>query len=131
MQEAEALAGLGLRGDRYASGAGSYNRNEIGNRQVTIMSAESFDGTDFTFPDSRRNIFTRRIEAPRLVNLEFPIGDALFKGVKYCYPCRRPDEGRRGDQAKFADVFFERGGLICEVIRTGMIVLGDDIITPY
>jgi MOSC domain-containing protein YiiM len=126
-----AIAGEGLDGDRYRGGQGSFNKKAgQGNRQLTIMSSESFSGSGYAFAESRRNIFTRGIEPVRLIGLEFQMGSARFRGVKYCYPCDRPTE-LSGNSTSFKNAFFERGGLICEVICTGTFVEGNDIITPY
>jgi hypothetical protein len=54
----EALAGLGLSGDRYAAYQGSYNKGKPGNRQVTFINSRFFKNKGFTPADCRRNILT-------------------------------------------------------------------------
>lgn len=127
--EVEAIAGQGLKGDRYATGEGSFNRNKRGDRQVTLMNAKFFPGSGFTFAESRRNIFTRDVELMRLIGREFQIGKVLFRGVEYCEPCRKPSR-LAGIEHQFSEVFFDRGGLIAEVVRGGIIQVGAVVVPP-
>lgn len=130
VDEVEAIQGLGLKGDRYATGEGSFNKKSgIGNRQVTLVNAIFFDGRPFSFADSRRNIVTTGVELMDLISRAFEIGDACFRGVKYCDPCVRPSK-LSGNQMSFKEAFFDRGGLIAEVIEGGIIRVGDSIIPP-
>lgn len=124
----EAIAGQGLRGDRYASAEGSFNRGTSGERQVTLINALFFDGSGFEYVDSRRNIVTRGVELMWLIGRDFQIGQARFRGVKYCDPCDRPSKlsGRPGFRERFQD----RGGLVAEVLEGGLIKIGDSIIPP-
>lgn len=123
-----ALKGRGLEGDRYASGEGSFNKEKIGNRQVTLINSIFFEGMNFEYKDSRRNIVTEGVELMYLIGREFKIGDAIFKGVKYCDPCQRPSNlsGKPG----FRDAFLDRGGLVAEIIESGSISVGSNIIPP-
>lgn len=129
VQEVEAIAGFGLKGDRYSTGNGSFNRGSQGNRQVTLINGIFFKGTDFNFVDSRRNIVTMGVELMWLIGREFQIGNAHFRGLKYCDPCNRPSK-LSGKNKSFKEEFFDRGGIIAEVIESGTIRLGDPIIPP-
>jgi MOSC domain-containing protein YiiM len=128
-QQIMALKGLGLEGDRYASAQGSFNKAKPGIRQVTLVNAIFFPGSGFEFADSRRNLFVEGIELMWLIGREFKIGDALFNGVKYCDPCLRPSK-LAGKGSSFKETFFDRGGLIAEVIEGGLIKVGDKIVPP-
>lgn len=129
MEEVEAIAGQGLRGDRYAMGRGSFNQNKQGNRQVTLMNAIFFEGSGFAYTDSRRNFFIKDVELMWFIGREFRIGGARFLGVKYCDPCARPSN-LCGKEKSFKETFFDRGGLIAEVIESGIIKIGDPVISP-
>ena len=129
VQEVEAIAGQGLKGDRYATGNGSFNKGKQGNRQVTLINGIFFEGSGFEFTDSRRNIITTGVELMWLVGREFQIGTTRFRGVKYCDPCNRPSE-LSGKEKSFKETFFDRGGLVAEIIESGMIKTGDEIIPP-
>lgn len=127
--EVEAIAGAGLKGDRYANSAGSFNKNKPGARQVTLINAVFFPGSGFDYADSRRNIVTSGVELMWLIGREFRIGTAKIRGIKYCDPCDRPT-ALSGKTKSFRETFSDRGGLIAEIIENGIIKRGDPIITP-
>lgn len=125
--EVTAVAGCGLLGDRYCSGAGSYNQGKVGERQVTLLNNLFVVGSGFTAEETRRNIITEDIELMELIGREFAIGGATFIGERYCTPCEIPGEllGRgRGFKAAFLD----RGGIIGIVKIGGPIRIGDKIV---
>ncbi len=64
-----------------------------------------------------------------LIGREFQIGMARFRGVKYCDPCTRPNK-LSGRKMNFKETFFDRGGLIAEVVEGGIIKIGDPVIPP-
>lgn len=129
VQEVMALAGQGLEGDRYSRGEGSFNRGRIGSRQVSLINSLFVRGTTFKYPETRRNIATYGVELMDLIGKEFEIGEARFKGIKYCDPCTRPSELANKPQV-FRDAFSDRGGLIAEVLRSGVIAVRSAIIPP-
>ena len=127
--EVVAIAGAGLEGDRYCTGEGSFNRGNVGKRQVTLINSIFFEDNEFDYVDSRRNIVTSDVELMWLIGKEFKVGEAKFRGVKYCDPCIRPSK-LSGKQRSFKHVFFDRGGLIAEILEGGVIKVDDPIITP-
>ncbi len=127
--EVEAIAGQGFKGDRYTTGEGSFNKGKQGVRQVTLMNSIFFERCGFEFKDSRRNLLVEGVELMWLINREFQIGKARFRGVKYCDPCNRPSQ-LSAKQKNFKETFFDRGGLIAEVIEGGMIKINDQVILP-
>ena len=127
VQEVEAVAGRGLRGDRYFSAEGSWNWGEPGKRQVTLINSRFLLGTHFTSAETRRNLIVSGIELMWHIDREFQIGRVRFRGVKYCDPCPRPSN-LAGRKEEFREEFFDCAGLIADVIVSGLIVLGDPII---
>lgn len=127
--EVEAIVGQGLKGDRYSTGEGSFNKGKQGKRQVTLMNSIFFAGSGFEFKDSRRNLFVEGVELMWLIGREFQIGTARFRGVKYCDPCTRPSK-LAGKATSFKEAFFDRGGLLAEVLEDGVIKIGDPLIPP-
>ncbi len=127
--EVEAIACEGLKGDRYATGEGSFNRGRRGNRQITLMNTLFFEDSGFEFKESRRNIFVEGVELMWLIGREFKIGSATLYGVKYCDPCQRPSKLSNNSRS-FQEAFFDRGGIIAEVIESGIIKIGDPVIPP-
>ncbi|MFM2383677.1 MAG: hypothetical protein RIQ72_249 [Candidatus Parcubacteria bacterium] len=129
VQSVRALAGLGLEGDRYATATGSFNRGKPGNRQVTLINGIFFPGSGLEYRDSRRNIITQDVELMWLIGREFQVGTSTFRGVKYCDPCNRPSSLAQRER-NFKDAFFDRGGLIAEVVIEGVIAIDSPIILP-
>lgn len=129
VQEVIAEAGNGLVGDRYYGGNGSFNKYEAGKRQVTFMNAMFFEGSGFSFVDSRRNIFLNGVELMDLIGKDFTVGEVTFRGVKYCDPCNRPNT-LAGIKKSFRETFFDRGGLVAEIISNGTIRISDKVRTP-
>jgi hypothetical protein len=129
VQEVAAIIGAGLKGDRYATGEGSFNRGSRGKRQVTLIGDIFFIGSGFEYRDSRRNIVTHGVELMWLIGREFQIGDARMRGIKYCDPCERPTK-LSGNVRSFRQTFFDRGGLVAEIIVGGIIKTSDPIIPP-
>lgn len=124
----EAIAGRGLRGDRYCTGEGSFNKGDSGKRQVTLINGIFFRGSGFEYADVRRNIVTLGVELMWLIDREFQVGGATFKGLKYCDPCDRPS--KLTGHGNFREEFHDRGGLVAEILVGGFIKVGDQIIPP-
>ena len=129
LEQVMAIAGEGLAGDRYSRGEGSFNKGKQGQRQVTLINAIFFPGTTFTHAETRRNIATMGVELMWLIGREFEIGEACMRGIKYSDPCARPSK-LAGKEKLFSEAFHDRGGLVAEVIRGGLIRVGDFIIPP-
>jgi hypothetical protein len=129
VKSVEAIAGQGLTGDRYARGEGSFNRGRQGRRQVTLINGRFFPGSGFEYVETRRNIVTLGIELMDLIGKEFRVGEALMLGAKYCDPCLRPS-ALSGKATAFKDVFHDRGGLVAEILESGMIRVDDLVIPP-
>jgi len=125
----KALRGLGLEGDRYATQVGSFNKGRPGKRQVTLIRAEFIKMSSFKSEETRRNIVISGTPLMELIGKEFRIGEAVFRGVKYCDPCKRPSK-LAGTAANFAEEFSDRGGLVAEIIVEGLICKGDHLIPP-
>lgn len=124
-----AVAGYGLVGDRYATGDGSYNKEAVGKRQVTLINGLFVPDSGFLFEETRRNLEVVGIELMDLIGKEFDVGSARFKGVKYCDPCLVPSV-LAGKKLPFRDAFHDRGGLVAEVIVSGWIEIGSLVVPP-
>lgn len=128
VQSALAIKDQGLEGDRYQKGSGSWNNGRAGHRQLTLISNESFGRTSFTAKDTRRNILVIGVELPTLIGKVFYIGRILVKGVKYCTVCDRPSH--LSGKKNFKEQFWERGGIIVEIVKGGEVCVGDEIYVP-
>src|ERR687886_83905 len=92
---AEAMVGVGLRGDRYAAGVGFYSARptDPGAREVTLFEAEVLaalrreTGVQLRPTDHRRNLTVRGVRLDELLGRQFSVGEVLLEGVKDCPPC--------------------------------------------
>jgi MOSC domain-containing protein YiiM len=130
-RKVEAVAGRGLKGDRYYLGTGSYSDRPDASRQVTLIEAEAIEalasGYAHRLParDSRRNITTRGVPLNHLVGHEFRVGGARFRGIRLCEPCNHLEE-MTGMPVRAGLV--HRGGLRAEILDGGLIEVGDSVL---
>jgi hypothetical protein len=126
----EAVAGRGLRGDRYFHGRGTFSDVPRGGLEVTFTEAEAIEairreaGIDVGFGDHRRNVTTRDAALNHLVGERFRVGDAVCEGIRLCEPC---DHLRRLSVEGIEEALVHRGGLRTEVREGGPIAVGDAI----
>ncbi len=129
----QALAGVGLAGDRYANRRGAFSgakaRQTV--RHVSLIAEEAIAAANaeldnpFAPEETRRNILTRGINLNELVGVEFSVGVVRMRGVELCDPCGRP--ANLAGKAYFDVAFADRGGLRAEVLSGGTINVGDAI----
>jgi MOSC domain-containing protein YiiM len=130
LPSAEALAGIGLAGDRYALGGGTWARYPQLEKQLTLIDGDEVAaagreaGMDFTTGDTRRNVVTAGIDLPALVGRYFTVGDVLLFGSKRCRPCRHL-ELLTGH--KLIKALITRGGINAAVFAGGAISEGDAV----
>ncbi|MEY7847900.1 MOSC domain-containing protein [Natrarchaeobius sp. A-rgal3] len=129
----EAIAGQGLRGDRYFRERGLYDRRDDlpEGTDVTLIEAEALeaasrdDETEIRPEDTRRNLLTRGVPLNHLVDREFQVGETTLVGVRLCEPCSYMESLARTEGAVSALV--HRGGLNANVVDSGTISTGDAI----
>ncbi len=125
VQDAQALAGQGLLGDRHVAGAGTFPSNLPGSA-LTLIEAEVCES--FAPPlgadEHRRNLVTRGIELNGLVGREFMVGEVRCRGMRLCEPCTVV-EGYSSRPVLRALV--HRGGLRADVLTDGAIHGGDPV----
>jgi MOSC domain-containing protein YiiM len=131
VREIRALVGQGLEGDRYALKLGTYSNDPGSGRDVTLIEVEAIEALRRDYQItlelgmSRRNIVTRSVALNHLVDVEFSVGDAVLRGTRLCDPCAHMEKltvkgALRG--------LIHRGGLRAEIIRGGIIRVGDPIV---
>lgn len=133
VESVEAVAGRGLRGDRYYREQGLYNRREDlpDATDVTLIESEALEaaerdeGTTLEPRKTRRNILTRDVPLNHLVDREFNVGGATFVGERLCEPCGYMQELAETDGAVAA--LTHRGGLNANIIDSGTVAV-DDVI---
>lgn len=129
LDTAQAIAGTGLEGDRYALGTGFYSDGQDG-RQLTLIEAEDLErlerdhGVPLAQDECRRNIVTRGIELAPLIGQRFRVGNVLCEGIRACPPCNHLEElTRPGPLRGLA----RTGGIRAHILSDGEIRIGDGV----
>jgi MOSC domain-containing protein YiiM len=128
--EIQAVAGKGLEGDRYYLQTGTYSKTPGTGREVTLIEIEATEalrreyGIDIDAAQTRRNIVTRGVALNHLIDRDFAVGEAVLRGTRLCDPCAHLEKltvkgTMRG--------LIHRGGLRADVVRGGIIRVGDVI----
>lgn len=126
----QAWPGKGLEGDRYAAQTGTYSTHPGNGRHVTLIEVEALEGMQRDYQlslaaaASRRNLVTRGVALNHLVEKEFRVGEVLLRGTRLCEPCLHLE--RLSSKGALRGLI-HRGGLRAEVVRGGVIRVGDAI----
>jgi MOSC domain-containing protein YiiM len=126
----QAVATKGLEGDRYCSKLGTYSNQAGSGRDVTLIEIEAIDAlksdynVELDASRSRRNIVTQGVPLNHFVGKEFKVGDVVLRGTRLCEPCAHMEKltvkgAMRG--------LIHRGGLRAEIVKGGMVHVGDVI----
>jgi MOSC domain-containing protein YiiM len=132
LDRANALAGRGLEGDRYAAKAGTFTPASDSARgyDLTLIEAEVLDqlslpgGEKLDYLDARRNIVTRGVDLNRLVGRRFRVGEVMCLGQRLCEPCSHLE---RLTEKGVLRALIHRGGLRADILRDGLIEVGSPI----
>jgi MOSC domain-containing protein YiiM len=132
VESIEAVAGEGLRGDRYGAGIGAaqFKGRRKPENEVTLIAREAIDGAndefDFTIEhlDTRRNLLTEGVPLNDLIGKSFRVGAVVLKGLELCEPCGYLE---KRTFAGIKEALKHRGGLRCCVLEGGEIRVGDVI----
>jgi hypothetical protein len=137
-ESVEAVAGRGLRGDRYFEGEGLWNYlDEDPSREVqeasdvTFIEAEALEAVErdagISLPSGahRRNVTTRDVPLNHLVGRQFTVGGVTCEGIQLCEPCGYMQSlvGEEG----LASALTHRGGLDAAVVESGTVTVGDEV----
>jgi hypothetical protein len=124
VDEAVAIAGRGLEGDRYATAAGTFASGRPGSA-LTLVDAAVLDTFDRNV-DHRRNVVVRGTDLNALVGRDFMLGEARCRGRRLCEPCAHLDRLNGGGVLR---PLVHRGGLRADIISSGTIRVADRL-TP-
>jgi len=129
VDQAEAIPGAGLAGDRYALKVGTFYKPEP-DYELTLIEAESIEALqrdyqiELSAGESRRNIVTRNLPLNHLVGKEFAIGAVRIRGIRLCEPC---DHLQKVTGKPVIKGLLHRGGLRAQILTPGTIRVGDTI----
>ena len=121
----EVVSGKGIKGDRYF-----HDFNDERN-QLTLIESENIDyynktfNTNFKYLEFRRNLVTQNIQLNDLIGKTLIVGEIKIKAHDLCRPCKNLQEKLGKDN--IIKEFLRRGGLRCEILNSGNIMIGDDI----
>ena len=127
LQEARALPGKGLEGDRHVTGRGTFPSGPPGSA-LTLIEAEVCESFDPPLEpgEHRRNVVTRGIDLHGLVGREFSIGEVRCRGMRLCEPCTVV---QRYVGRPVLRSLVHRGGLRADILADGTIKVGDPVRT--
>ena len=129
VESVEAVAGSGLRGDRYWQEGLSFDRDPT--REVTLIELEGIEqagadsGVDITPEDTRRNIVTTGIQLDHLLGKRFRIGEVELEALEQNPPCRHLESVSGKPLLK---PLIHKGGVRARILKSGTIRRGDPLI---
>jgi MOSC domain-containing protein YiiM len=134
VERVSALAGVGLSGDRYATGTGTFSNAQErrgSGRDLTLVEAEEMErlaldfGIELAPGETRRNVTTRGVRLDELIGRRFRVGDTLCEGIRFCEPCTYL-EGLTGKPIR--EPLRHRAGIRVDIVESGTIGVGDAIV---
>jgi MOSC domain-containing protein YiiM len=128
--EIEAIAGRGLKGDRYLERTGYWT--SVDECEVTLIEGEDLDAITSTTKlrvlngEHRRNLVTRGIKLVTLLGRHFQIGEAIFEWDRPRPPCTYIQ--KLTNQPGLTAALGRRGGICVHVVKGGKIRVQDPIV---
>ena len=124
VDQAEAVPGRGLQGDRYFDGRGTFSGPGHG-YQLTLVEAEVLDSIALPWEQARRNIVTRGIALNALVGRRFTVGAVQCVGRRLAEPCAHLEKLTRPGLLR---PLVHRAGLRADIVQGGSISNGDQVV---
>ena len=127
VRSVEAIKGKGLVGEKH------FKENNDKRKQITLIEIENINhynkitGTAIPAVNFLRNIVTEGIQLNVLFGKEFFIGTVKVKAHDLCRPCKYLQESVH--QKNTVKELLHTGGLRCEILSSGKICVGDQIIS--
>jgi MOSC domain-containing protein YiiM len=122
----EVVSGVGILGDRYATGQGQWSDPRWPHQELTFVEAEVAEAVGIAAVHLRRNIVTRGVRLNALVGVTFQIGGVRLVGMRLCDPCRYLETLTRPGLLR---ALRDRGGLRTSIVHGGRIYVGDGLTT--
>ena len=129
VDQIDAIARRGLRGDRYCEGCGFWSEKD--ECEITMISQEDLDdieqekGINLDNGAHRRNIVARNIAMQSLISKRFQIGDAKFAFERPRPPCLHLQQISEPGVVK---ALAGRSGICIRCFHSGVVRRGDPII---
>ena len=122
----EVLSNKGVVGDRH------FNEYNDPYCQLSLIESENIDyynikyGLNIPYLDFRRNIVTKNILLNDLIGKTLIIGEIKIRVNNLCRPCK--DLQNKLGESNIIKEFLRRGGVRCEILTSGKIKVGDEIL---
>jgi MOSC domain-containing protein YiiM len=129
VNEAFAIPGVGLEGDRYALRTGTFYKPEP-DYELTLIEAEAIEAlkrdynVELPSGEARRNLVTRGVALNHLVGHDFQVGKVKIHGIRLCEPCAHL---QRLTGQNIIKGLIHRGGLRAQILTQGTIRIGDSL----
>lgn len=124
-RSAHLIAGVGIEGDRYATGRGHWSDPRWPDQELTLVEAEVTEAIGVAGAALRRNLVTRGVRLETLIGARVRIGEAEIEGVRPCDPCAHIE--RAAAAPGLLRALAGRGGLRARIVRGGRVRVGDAI----
>ena len=132
VESVQAVEGRGLEGDRYFYRQGTFNIPQLSQdvREISIVPYETLEACNqhlsshLNFLDLRRNLVIKDFDIEALESNIFSIGNAEFKIVRTCPPCRYLSRVLEEDMMTGLKYI---GGYRAKIIKSGSICVNDVI----
>jgi hypothetical protein len=124
VEVAQAIAGRGLRGDRYAEGAGTFSAGGGRGHDLTLVAAEVLEEVGLDPVDARRNLIVRGVDLDALRGRRFRVGAVQCLGQRRCEPCAHLERLTRPGVLR---ALAHRGGLRADIVLGGELRVGDPV----
>lgn len=128
-EERRAVAGVGLEGDRYATGRGEFSAPGRNGQALTVIAAEAIaqaqaNGARIDAATARRNVVTAGIELEPLIGRRFAIGTATLRATRPAEPCAHLE---RLTHPGVLRGMVHLGGIRADILADGDIRVGDAV----
>jgi MOSC domain-containing protein YiiM len=130
LDQARAIPGVGLEGDRYALRQGTFFK-PLPDFELTLIEGEAVEAlrrdydVDLDCGEIRRNLVTRGVPLNHLVGREFRIGEVRIRGIRLCEPCAHLQ--KLTGRPAIIKGLRHRGGLRAQILSPGIIRVGDTV----
>jgi len=124
------ITGVGIEGDRHATGEAFHSDRPEEGRQITLFEEETLEALfrDHNIilkpEDHRRNVTTRDVPLNHLVGKKFKIGNVILEGTRLSTPCRHIEQITG---LELFNQLMNRAGLNAKIVVGGKIFVEDSI----
>ena len=130
-EQLELEAGVGIVGDRYATGKGFYSDLPEPGRQITLFEIETLEAmrrdhkTELAPHEHRRNVTVQGVPLNHLVGRRFKLGETVLEATRLSTPCKHIEDVTGKVISRW---MIHRSGLNCIILEGGVVRIGDVVV---